>query len=374
MDNGTLPILQIIDHLGPGGAQRQFVELAIGLHERGYPLKVIALDDKLIEFVNPLLDKGVDVQLIRQSGKFDVQAARQLLQAIRAFEPAVVQTWLYTADMYGRVMAMLANLGKRSKSAVISSVRSAETDKKQHYVWVDRLLRPLTDAYVVNAAILGSTLQSREWVEPEKIRTIYNGINFDYFSNADAVDFDRAQGRKNSEWKVVYIGRLSQEKRPDLFIEAAALCIKSRQDISFHMIGSGDTAPYREQIKTLNLESIVNIEGFSDDIAPQLRSMDLLISCSEYEGCSNTVLEAMAAGVAVIATDVGGNSELLQDKYGWLVDANSSEAIATAVLDALSDQSRRDGARKRAYNRVRTEFSQSGMVSRYESLYRELLQ
>ncbi len=369
MENSKTPILQIIDHLGPGGAQRQFVELALGLQQRGYPLLVCALDAHKTEFVQPLKSAGIEVKLIAQSGKLDIQAAKMLYQSICQFRPAIVQTWLYTADMYGRSMAYCYKRRARSDLKIISSIRSAETDKKSLYVWVDRLLRKITDQFTVNAAILGDSLQQREWVAKEKIRTIYNGIDFRYFSGGEL----QGSARESGPYRIIYIGRLSSEKRPELFIQAAAQCLKAREDLEFIMLGSGEAAPFQELAGQLGIQNKLHMHGFSDDIGPLLRQMDILVSCSDYEGCSNTILEAMAAGVPVVATAVGGNRELVREDAGWLVTANSAPALAQGILDALNQPGKRDAVRQLAYQRVSTEFSKAHMVEQHEQLYRQLL-
>ena len=410
-DNASRRIMQVIDHLGPGGAQRQFVELAVGLHQSGHELLVIALNDELVDFLQPLQQAGIDVKLIAQQGKFDVQAMKQLYQFLKEFRPSIVQTWLFTADMYARPCAKLSSLWYRYPCKIISSVRSAETDKKVHYVWVDRLLRKLTDAFIVNAAILSETLQARERVESGKISTIYNGVHFAYFRGADSrtpLDrlvtlrhageclAERSDNHSEAASKqclddrpdsvsnacpeslvqppllVAYIGRLSKEKRPELFIKASQLINSQLPACQFLMIGSGDQSSYLVLAQDCGLQDILTINSFTDDIASVLDKIDVLVSCSDYEGCSNTILEAMAANVAVVATDVGGNRELIRCDGGALVPAGDPQAIASAVIDAVARPELAMAAAEVACQRVEFEFSTVAMIDAHESLYNSL--
>lgn len=365
--DSTPRVVQVIDHLGPGGAQRQFVELAIGLHRRNYPLLVCALDDQQHEFAEPLRTAGVEVCQIPQSGKLDLAAAKSLYSVLEEFNPDVVQSWLYTADMYARPVAKCLAKRRRRKLAVVSSVRSAETDKKAHYVWVDRALRGCTDAFIVNANILAETLVEREWVKRDSIHTIYNGIDFNYFDSAVATP------SADNAFVVGYVGRLSPEKRPELFIQAAAQLYAECPEARFVMIGSGAAAEYQQLATDLGINNRLEIRGFSDDIAPLLKTFDLLISCSDYEGCSNTILEGMAAGVPVLATDVGGNRELIRDDGGWLVPAGDAGALGQQAVRVQRDESARRQVVGVARQRVQDEFSQDSMISRHESLYQNLL-
>src|SRR6185369_10973268 len=99
-------------------------------------------------------------------------AFRRLAGSLRAAPVDVVQTWLFTADLYGRIAARLCRV-----PVVISSVRSVEDDKPARYVWADRLLAPLTDRFIVNAGAVGERLAEREGVRRERIVTIHNGID-----------------------------------------------------------------------------------------------------------------------------------------------------------------------------------------------------
>ncbi len=367
----SLTIVQVIDHLGPGGAQRQFVELAIGLRKRGHSLVVVALNDQLTDFLPPLVQAGIDVRLVAQQGKFDLNACVQLFRIFRDVRPAIVQTWLFTADMYARPCAKLSRILNMYSCKIISSVRSAETDKKPHYVWVDRILRFMTDAFVVNAAVLADTLHSREKVARNKIHTIYNGIDFDYFSGAKSEQ--KLKTKEAAKVTIGFIGRLSPEKRPDLFIRAAAEIYKCNFASRFVMVGSGDTEPYQGLVDGGGLQEVLTFEHSTDDIAPLLSDIDILVSCSDYEGCSNTILEAMAARIVVVATDVGGNRELLRKDGGILVLPDNALAISRAVLAVLEEPGPSVEAVTIARERVKTEFSRPAMIHAHESLYHSLL-
>lgn len=361
-------IIQVIDHLGPGGAQRQFVELATGLHALGHSVLVCALSDTQREFLTPLEDAGIQCQLIPQSGKLDRAAYKALYQLIVGFEPDVVQSWLYTADMYARPAAWWAGRKQNKACSVVSSVRSAETDKRAHYVWVDRALRPITDAFIVNAKILADTLVQREWVDRNLINTIYNGINTDYFSESK-----RCPHKGDGTFTIGFIGRLSQEKRPELFVSAAAIAArKSSMDLQFHMIGSGDSESLLQQGRDQGLASRLTIDAFSDDVVSVLSRYDLIVNCSNYEGCSNTLLEAMAAGVPALATAVGGNPELIGDDYGWLCEPNNADALAEAMLQASDEHAEREHRARLAKGRVLSDFSKLAMVKAHVELYERL--
>jgi len=361
-------VLHVIDHLGPGGAQRQLVELACHLDRRRFEVHLCGLSTDRLEFAVPLREQQIPLRLIPQHGTVDLQALRELLRHMRSLRPDIVQTWLFTADLYGRVAAWLAGV-----RAVVSSVRSVELDKRLRHVWSDRLLSTITDRFIVNARVVGERLHQREWVRPGRIVTIYNGVDHEALAPDPRREPPAVRWRWGPADRIVgFIGRLTSEKRPDLFLEAAARVRERLPDARFVMVGSGGQSALRSRVAELGLGDAVEIEGFRSPIGPVLHDLDLLVSSSDFEGCSNTILEAMAAGVPVVATDVGGNRELLQGEVGWLVPPGNAALLAGAIELALSDPAARRARAAAGLERARGEFTVGTMVRHHERLYDEL--
>ncbi len=279
-----------------------------------------------------------------------------------------MQTWLFTADLYGRVAARLAGV-----PAVASSVRSVDRDKPLKYVWCDRLLAPVTDRFIANASVVGERLVAREWVRRDRIVTIHNGVDTGAMATRPGRDTSaRRWGWGRDQHVVGFVGRLTHEKRPDLFLEAAARVRMRLSTTRFVMVGSGDQSPLRSMLTTLGLGDVVKIDGFRSEIGPVFRDLDLLVSSSDFEGCSNVILEAMAAAVPVVATDVGGNRELLGGDVGWLVPPDDADSLAGAIETALCDPEARRVRSIAGRERARRQFSIEAMVRSHERLYDEL--
>ena len=214
-----LKIIHVIDDLGMGGAQRQLVELAAGLAGKRYEVQVVSLSTEKAHWADPLKALGIPLVQIPHSGFWSTETFRRLVRRLQAEKPAIVQTWLFTADLYGRLAARWAGIPK-----VVSTVRSVETDKPWHYIQADRLLKGWTDRFIVNAQAVGDLLQRRAGVNSRKVRVIYNGLDLERFDPTRSTGSARKElGLKEDQPLVGIIGRLSPVKDHATFLAAAEL-------------------------------------------------------------------------------------------------------------------------------------------------------
>lgn len=358
-------VMFIIDDLGLGGAQRQLVELVRAMPRERFDLRVAALSIRRVDYVEPLRRVGVEPVLISQTGKWSWSAFVRLWRLIRRSRPDVVQTCLFTADLYGRLAARFARV-----PVVVSSVRSIEPDKPRHYVWVDRWLRRWTDAFIVNAQAVGETLSRREGVPPERIRTIYNGVDVEMFVRLPVSPLARS-----SPSLVGIVGRLAPVKDHETFIRAAAQVVGRRLQARFLIVGDG---PRRDALKRLaraeGLDGELSFIGSRRDTAELFKTLDLVVVSSLYEGCCNVILEAMAAGRPVVATAVGGNPELVvPGETGYLVPPQDPAALAEAIGKILSDSTLARWMGVNGRLRAQRHFALERMVQETCALFEELL-
>jgi glycosyltransferase involved in cell wall biosynthesis len=144
-------------------------------------------------------------------------------------------------------------------------------------------------------------------------------------------------------------------------------------DAVFTVVGRGDPEPYRRQARELGVETSIRFAGPSSDLDPFLAAADLFVLPSRWEGCPNAVLEAMAAGVPVVATGVGGTPELVVDGVtGLLCPPDSPQELAVRTVDLLRDPARARAMGDAGRSRAATEFPVRRMVARFESLYESL--
>lgn len=199
---------------------------------------------------------------------------------------------------------------------------------------------------------------------PEQYRIVRNGVDLARF----ATEAQPVAGR------VVALGRLARQKRPDLAVRAFAHVRAKHPHAQLHFVGDGPLRNELEQlIASLGLQGSVTLLGLRDDVPALLQRAACLLMASDYEGCPYSVLEAMAAGVPVVATRVGGVPELVTDGVtGRLVGSHNVDELARAVSEVLAEPERALAMGRSARERAHANFSVEAMTKRIEAVYQEV--
>ncbi|MEE8422927.1 MAG: glycosyltransferase, partial [Thermodesulfobacteriota bacterium] len=204
---------------------------------------------------------------------------------------------------------------------------------------------------------------------------IYNGIDPTLYDDQSVSGF-RASLNIPEKTKVIgMVANLIHYKGHKFFIRACAKIKSMRADVVFLLIGEGPMRIELEKLtKELGLEEDVVFLGRRSDISPLLSVMDVFVLTSLEEGFSNAILEAMAAGKPVIATDVGGNSEaVIHGKTGLLVPSMDSNSLADAINNMLCEPEMAEKMGEAGRERIVGEFSMNAMVRNMEHLYKDLI-
>ncbi len=238
----------------------------------------------------------------------------------------------------------------------------------QRFVWgrVDRVLSVSSTLAQRMAATFGFPL--------DRIRTIRNGVDSVRFDPARREDARAAMGLCADDVVVGLVGRLEAVKDQARLLEAAAVLMK--QGLPFRLVIAGEgslRASLEQQAVRLGLSDRTTFLGMRPDVENVMASLDIFVLCSTSEGLSNTILEAMASGVATVATDVGGARELLEDGVqGVLIPPSDTAALADAVGALVMDRDRRVAMGKAARERVQARFTLEAMVHAYEEVYEKV--
>ena len=229
---------------------------------------------------------------------------------------------------------------------------------------VFRCLTRLADR-VVCVSHDGARLSAAEGIAPRRISTIWNGIDVTRFTYAGP----RPDG------PAVMVGRLSAEKDVATLIRAAALVVKELPAFQLEIAGTGECLPALQRLaEELGLDGTVRFLGEIHTVPQLLGRASLLVLSSLTEGISLTLLEAMARGLPVVATSVGGNAEVVLDgSTGFLVPPQKPEPLAERIVYVLRRPDLLAALGRRGRERVEAHFQVSQMVGRYEALYNEIL-
>jgi glycosyltransferase involved in cell wall biosynthesis len=214
---------------------------------------------------------------------------------------------------------------------------------------------------VITNCDAGANRLRLERVPARKIAVVRNGLDIDAFP---------ARRMNHAPRKVVVVANLRREKGHDLLIDAAADVLREFPDASFEFVGDGaDRARLEAHTAARGLSKAIAFLGHRDDVVDRLAAADMFVLPSRSEACSNALLEAMAAGLPIVATTIGGNLEVIDDGSSGLLVPPSSEALATAIRRLMADPQASARFGEAARTAATTRYSFSRMVDGFESIY-----
>jgi glycosyltransferase involved in cell wall biosynthesis len=291
-----------------------------------------------------------------------VRTLTRLARLLSNLRPAVLHTHNPTPHFFGCFAARLSGV-----PVLIHTKHGRNYPHKWRAVLGNRLATSLTDCVVPVSDASARVARDIEHVPRRKLLVIRNGI--------DPSEFPTPDLEAESECRAIHVGRLIPLKDQFTLLRATRLVVDAAAEFRLDIVGDG---PAREELNALaaelRLTNHVRFLGLRKDVRTLLPSAEFFVLCSWSEGLSISILEAMAAGLPVVATDVGGNREIVAEgRTGFLVPAKSPNALARAMLELHHNPAllRRMGQAARA--RIEQEFNLNRVVARYEELYTRLL-
>ncbi|MDP8315502.1 MAG: glycosyltransferase [Candidatus Celaenobacter antarcticus] len=364
-------ILLCIDHLDPGGSQRQVIELASRLPSSKFDITICNLDGGRTGLKKEIEKAHLPLYSLNQHGFFDIKTLIKLYNFIKINNFDIVHTYLFTADTYGRICAILART-----PVVLASMRSVDSWKNFLHKITDRILALGTDKIVVNAREIQNFLEKTERITPRKIKVIYNGIDENLFGlTVRSKKIREDLGIKNKELLVGIFARNDPVKDHKTFFHAAKIILESTSNVKFLAMGYGmNNSSMKKIVHDIGIENNVILMDHSPKYLNYLASVDISIISSLIEGCSNVILESMALKKPVVATEVGGNLELVVNgKTGYLIPPKRADKLSSAIINLLDDPPKRERMGYRGFVRAKNKFSMKQMIDNTSLLYKECL-
>ena len=354
-DDAPLRVLAITGNAIVGGMESAVLRLAENLPARSFRLTALCPFESAFTAALRRRDVAVHVAPISETLRWHaVQFAAQL---VRERDIDVVHTHMPAAHAIG---ALAARITRTPILATIHAMHLSMRDLEVH-----RLAR--THLCVVSEAARAHALSVG--VDPAHLAMIRNGVDGKRFT-------PREMYTRDGDAVVGYVGRLSPEKNPALFLKTAALVLARLPRTRFVVIGDG---PLRGELEALavrlRIRHAVAFEGECDDMPACYRGLDMLLLTSWHEGTPLAVLEAMACGLPVVATDVGGVAEIVvSGATGWLAAPDDDAALAERTITLLQSRVVMRGFGEAARTRALTTFSLDEQVRRTGALLRALAQ
>ncbi len=360
-------VLLLIPTLDRSGAEKQLMLLATGLPRPECEVRVCCLT-RGGPYQAELERAGIPVTVLGKRFRFDPVCLWRLRRLLREWSPDILHTWLFAGNAYGRLAA-----GSTPSFPIVISERCVDSWKAGWQFQVDRALISRTTRLLANSQSVAAFYRDRGF-PPERMLVIPNGVEL------PGKRPDREAVRRELEIPaqlpvVCFTGRLARQKRVDDLIWAFELIRATRANVLFLVAGDG---PERSRLQEfacgLGLEKHVRFLGHCADVGRILAASDLFWLASDFEGMSNSVMEAMSYGLPVVASDIPPNRELVvMGETGFLVPVGDRAAFTQFADRLLFDPllARRMGAAGR--ERIATEFRVERMVQSHLDLYRTLV-
>lgn len=372
-----LGVLQIIDRLGPGGAESLLYTLASSLDRERFELHVCGLrDGSLYALASQIQAIGVPVMQLDQRNAYDISTLITLVRYIRKHDIGIIHTHLLASDIMGRIAGLLTS------TPVVSTIHNSRQDFDEEPArrqWLERWTARLWCRRLV---VVSPTLRREiaQWygVPPRHVMAIPNGVDTGRFRPRP--DLDHAAIRRDLLGPVagdglyplvLIIARLVPQKGLSFLLEAATQVIATRPDVRFAVVGLGPLLDdLQAQAANFGLSDSLVFTGARDDVPDLLAACDLFALSSLWEGLPISLLEAMSSGCPVVATNVGGVGAVVQDGVtGLIVPPADSGALAEAILASLDDP---EAAKKRgaeAQQWVNSHYGMGAWARKLERLY-----
>lgn len=369
---GTQPIRVcfLIDRLRLGGTETQLLALIRHLDKsRVYPY--LALLDG--EDEGSRTGAARDCQILNLGMRhFLHSSALRSLWRFRRFlrqqRIDVLQMYFPDSTYFGTLAGNLAGV-----PCIVRTRNNSNYWMTPHHRWLGRFMNRFVTVTVCNCDASRHAVLSDEKPCPETVHVIENSVDVDRFADIRPLGATRDA---DDPFRVGMVANLRVIKRHDVLLRAAARVVQIYPDVEFVLAGDG---PERENLERLahelGLGDRVQFHGLVTDIPSFLARLDVAVLSSDSEGMSNTLLEYMAAARAIVATDVGSASRLIEDGvHGRLIEPNHEIALASGIVEYQADRTRARAAGLAARERVLEKFERRGMAERFTNFYEALVQ
>ena len=355
-------ILQVINNLQYGGIEKLAIELSAGLKAAGHDSLICCLEEDG-PLATEAATRGLQVVALGKRNGMDLRLVPRLAALIRQERIGVVHTHNMSPLLYGTLAACLVRV-----RALVNTRHGREEKRRSPLIWW------LNDAVVAISEDAKRRLLAYNRLDARGVRVIYNGIAPPPANGHAVGELKQALGAAPHRRLIGTVGRLAPEKDHATLLRAFARLVRAGCDADLLIVGDGPLRPALQRLAgELGLDGRVVFCGFRQDARQLLRAFELFVLPSLTEGIALTLLEAMAAGIPVVVTEVGGSPEVVVDGVtGLLVPTQQPEALSVALGAVLSHPTlgRQLGEAGRA--RFEEYFSLARMVRAYEHLYETL--
>jgi len=373
MKNGVkVKLMHIVLSLNVGGLEMVVINLLKGLDRRIYTPILCCLEEEgsLIHEIEKL---GVKTIVLGKKKKgIDYPLLFRLASILRQEKIDIIHSHNPTPYFYGTIAGKIANV-----PVIIYTKHGRNPVKKKRELLLRKFLSYMTDKIVAVSDDARNVAINDEKINPEKVVTIFNGIDIDrYQTNIDVASKKREIGLSDDDFVIGIVARLSPEKDHNTLFEAFRIVLDSiNQNVKLVIVGDGILREeFEQKAKSISISNKTIFLGERYDVPELLAIFDLFILSSITEGISLTLLEAMATGLPVVATNAGGNAEIVLDNQtGFIVPPKDPNRMAEAIMTIIKNNDMANQMKERGKDRVSKKFNLETMRDQYEQIYQQTL-
>jgi glycosyltransferase involved in cell wall biosynthesis len=366
----------MIDSLGRGGAEHLLATYAPELNSQGVSVRVVVLQER---DGNPatagLQAEGVPVELIPLDKLRRIDQVRSAIRRLRVLGPDVIHAHLEASTVLGGIAGLVLRV------PTVATLHTREYperfDRASARLWLrNQLLIAAYDRVICLSGRLEQDARSHG-LGRASLTSIGNGIDvgqFDRTNRRPAPQIRAELGIPSSAQLIVSVSVLRAQKGINRLLHAMVEARAAMPDLHLLIVGDGDERGHLErQSRNLGLSDAVTFAGFRNDIADLLSAGDLFVLPTLWDALPTVVMEAMAAGLPVVASRVGGLPDMVQDGVeGVLVSTDNEVELVSAICSILGDDGLHQDMAAAARRRAESEFSLEGQVAKLATLYRNL--
>lgn len=363
-------VVHILPMLGPGGAERMAVHVVRGLNPERFEASVVSIWHRVGSDLEHLLDdSNTKVEYLGKGRGFDCRTFHRLHRILRHHRPDVVHTHLHVLPY---ALPSLLLLKRVSWLHTVHNLAEREIEPRARY-----FQRFALSSGIVPVAVSGEVALSLKHIYGiQKCRVIPNGIPTEYYAHphASRSNWRTKEGFQEDQVLFVCVARFAPQKNHAVLLKAFAQGPAANPNAHLVLIGEGILRKVlEEQARGLGIFGRVSFLGLRTDIPDVLGAMDVFVLSSDWEGNPLSVMEAMASGLPIISTAVGGVPDLLANgREGFLVPRGNAEGFSNRMKLLLLSPEMRRSLGIAAARRAHENFDVSRMVRAYEQLYENL--
>lgn len=358
-----LRVLMLSTDLEPGGLPLRLVRLASKLLQNRNIEPIVGCLSRPGPLSNMLAESGIDIFSCDAAGPWDATCLARLTRHVARFDPDVIHASLCHANLAARLV------GRHDRDRpIITATVTIERERAWHR-WAEAVTIGRSNVHVANSRAVAAHLRDELCFPPDRLVVIPNGMDLDVVDRTLPISRE-AHDIKPDAKLIVWAGRMDPIKGLDTFVDAVR-AVEGRVSVHAVLLGDGPERPrIASRISDMGLSRIIRLPGWRDDVTSWLKTADCLLFPSRTEGCPNVVLEAMACGCPVIASDIPAIRELIDPGVsGWLCSADDVGAFEMALKELCENPARGRILAAAARTRARTDFTLDLAVERWTSLY-----